>query len=98
MNIEKENFNKLKQQDRIELMLRKLIILDVSNDASSFQIMGFVLIVLVYIGILVEDSLMVTLSFIGVVFFLFLSLYSLFQYNKSSKELREEYFKIEVKK
>ena len=111
MNIEKEDFEKLKQLDRIEFLL-KLENVEKQKDNSYFSWYTITncfcfMIAFLVLCFLINEKLIILLRIIPLLFsiaFMIMimgTLYNLIngaKYKKYLKELYSEYFKVEVKK
>ena len=113
MNISKEDFKKLKQLDRIEYLVKGHIlkqskpVMDFSVVNLTFELSGFVMILgLLLWNINIQYStkflLLIPLIFkLGSIIFFILGFIRVIEgifYHKKVRALKEEYFKIEVKK
>jgi len=111
MKIDKESFNKLKQMDRIELLLKAKRIEDNNYNTNLswatnllFYIIMITLVGYIAFGLSFINRINIILRFsiylisLGICIDIFLSLLFYIINSKKEKELMNEYFKIEVKK
>lgn len=97
MKITKEDVDKLKQLDRIEL--RQKMILNYLNNPSDFYIImaGIFWIVSLILSLLKGNRYYIILYTLISGCLLIISLYVAFKFSNIQKEIEEQYFKSEVK-